>query len=63
EFLIISPCTNSVQRNCIGQNFAMNEMKVVVAMIIKKYVLIKDPEHTPKIITQWNIHQDQICEQ
>uniref|UniRef100_A0AAY5ECY1 aromatase n=1 Tax=Electrophorus electricus TaxID=8005 RepID=A0AAY5ECY1_ELEEL len=39
-------------RNCIGQNFAMNEMKVVVAMTLKKYVLIKDPEHTPKMVPQ-----------
>ncbi|XP_076827923.1 cytochrome P450 4B1-like isoform X1 [Brachyhypopomus gauderio] len=39
-------------RNCIGQNFAMNEMKVVVAMTLKKYILIKDTEHTPKMIPQ-----------
>uniref|UniRef100_A0AAY5EBI2 aromatase n=1 Tax=Electrophorus electricus TaxID=8005 RepID=A0AAY5EBI2_ELEEL len=39
-------------RNCIGQNFAMNEIKVVVAMTLKKYVLIKDPEHTPKMVPQ-----------
>ncbi|KAF5899414.1 cytochrome P450 4B1-like [Clarias magur] len=37
-------------RNCIGQNFAMNEMKVVVALTLKKYVLIKDPDHIPKMI-------------
>ncbi|XP_036442404.1 cytochrome P450 4A25 [Colossoma macropomum] len=37
-------------RNCIGQNFAMNEMKVVVALTLKKYILIKDPDHTPKMI-------------
>uniref|UniRef100_A0AAR2ISA3 Cytochrome P450, family 4, subfamily T, polypeptide 8 n=1 Tax=Pygocentrus nattereri TaxID=42514 RepID=A0AAR2ISA3_PYGNA len=36
--------------NCIGQNFAMNEMKVVVALTLKKYILIKDPDHTPKMI-------------
>ncbi|MCI4374377.1 hypothetical protein PGIGA_G00005470 [Pangasianodon gigas] len=37
-------------RNCIGQNFALNEMKVVVALTLRKYVLIKDPDHTPKMI-------------
>ncbi|XP_060725998.1 cytochrome P450 4A7-like isoform X1 [Tachysurus vachellii] len=37
-------------RNCIGQNFALNELKVVVAMTLKKYVLIKDPDHTPKMV-------------
>ncbi|XP_030637190.1 cytochrome P450 4T8 [Chanos chanos] len=37
-------------RNCIGQNFAMNEMKVAVALTLKKYRLIKDPDHTPKMI-------------
>ncbi|XP_053350729.1 cytochrome P450 4A6-like isoform X2 [Clarias gariepinus] len=37
-------------RNCIGQNFAMNEMKLAVALTLKKYVLIKDADHTPKMI-------------
>nr|AGN04302.1 cytochrome P450 [Oryzias melastigma] len=37
-------------RNCIGQNFAMNEMKVVIAMTLKKYQLIEDPSLKPKII-------------
>ncbi|XP_047667829.1 cytochrome P450 4A4-like [Tachysurus fulvidraco] len=39
-------------RNCIGQNFALNELKVVVAMTLRKYVLIKDPDHTPKMIAR-----------
>ncbi|XP_026140542.1 cytochrome P450 4T8 [Carassius auratus] len=39
-------------RNCIGQNFAMNEMKVAVALTLKKYRLIKDPQHIPKMIPQ-----------
>uniref|UniRef100_A0A671PJZ0 Uncharacterized protein n=1 Tax=Sinocyclocheilus anshuiensis TaxID=1608454 RepID=A0A671PJZ0_9TELE len=37
--------------NCIGQN-EMNEMKVAVALTLKKYRLIKDPQHTPKMIPQ-----------
>ncbi|XP_051263705.1 LOW QUALITY PROTEIN: cytochrome P450 4B1 [Dicentrarchus labrax] len=37
-------------RNCIGQNFAMNEMKVVIALTLKKYHLIEDPNWKPKII-------------
>ncbi|XP_042257674.1 cytochrome P450 4B1-like [Thunnus maccoyii] len=37
-------------RNCIGQNFAMNEMKVVIALTLKRYQLIEDPTRKPKII-------------
>ncbi|XP_007249665.3 cytochrome P450 4B1 [Astyanax mexicanus] len=37
-------------RNCIGQNFAMNEMKVGTMMTLKKYILIQDPDHVPKMI-------------
>ncbi|KAI5106323.1 cytochrome P450, family 4, subfamily T, polypeptide 8 [Silurus meridionalis] len=41
---------DTIEWNCIGQNFALNEMKVVVALTLRKYVLIKDPDHTPKMI-------------
>ncbi|KAM9353624.1 cytochrome P450 4B1-like [Symphorus nematophorus] len=37
-------------RNCIGQNFAMNELKVATALTLKKYQLIEDPAQKPKII-------------
>ncbi|XP_066538734.1 cytochrome P450 4T8 [Hoplias malabaricus] len=37
-------------RNCIGQNFAMNEMKVVVALTLRKYILINDPDQPPKML-------------
>ena len=37
-------------RNCIGQNFAMNEMKAVIALTLKRYQLIEDPTRKPKII-------------
>uniref|UniRef100_A0A3Q2Y412 aromatase n=1 Tax=Hippocampus comes TaxID=109280 RepID=A0A3Q2Y412_HIPCM len=37
-------------RNCIGQNFAMNELKVVVALTLRRYQLMEDPTRKPKII-------------
>ncbi|KAM3614588.1 uncharacterized protein V6R79_016459 [Siganus canaliculatus] len=37
-------------RNCIGQTFAMNELKVATALVLRKYQLIEDPALKPKII-------------
>ncbi|KAG7283397.1 hypothetical protein CRUP_000923, partial [Coryphaenoides rupestris] len=36
-------------RNCIGQNFAMNEMKVVISQTLSRYQLMVDPARPPKI--------------
>ncbi|XP_069118512.1 cytochrome P450 4A25-like isoform X2 [Argopecten irradians] len=36
-------------RNCIGQNFAMNEEKVVIARVLQKYTLEPDPSVEVKL--------------
>uniref|UniRef100_A0A3P9BCY2 Uncharacterized protein n=1 Tax=Maylandia zebra TaxID=106582 RepID=A0A3P9BCY2_9CICH len=46
NFMVLS------EPNCIGQNFAMNEMKVVTALTLKRYQLIAEPTMKPKIIPQ-----------
>lgn len=37
-------------RNCIGQNFAMNELKAATALTLKRYQLFEDPAQKPKLI-------------
>ncbi|XP_053374885.1 cytochrome P450 4A2-like [Mercenaria mercenaria] len=32
-------------RNCIGQVFAMNEVKMTIAKLVKKFEIVKDPDH------------------
>ncbi|XP_077432837.1 cytochrome P450 4T8 isoform X1 [Vanacampus margaritifer] len=37
-------------RNCIGQNFAMNELKVAVSSVLRRYELMADASRKPKIL-------------
>ena len=40
-------------RNCIGQNFALNEMKIVIALLVKQFQFSLDESH--KVIQQHDI--------
>ncbi|KAL3862144.1 hypothetical protein ACJMK2_008133 [Sinanodonta woodiana] len=35
-------------RNCIGQHFAMNEEKVILAKLVHRYKFEVDPDHSPR---------------
>ena len=43
-------------RNCIGQNFALNEMKMVIASIIYRFQVILDEEHEVEMLPKTILH-------
>ena len=45
-------------RNCIGQNFAMNEEKLVVASIVNCYALSLDEDHEAKLVMRIVLHAE-----
>uniref|UniRef100_A0A3Q3JNK2 Uncharacterized protein n=2 Tax=Monopterus albus TaxID=43700 RepID=A0A3Q3JNK2_MONAL len=55
-FIMIHISTLSSLRNCIGQNFAMNEMKAVISLVLRRYQLIEDPTRKPKKAARLLLH-------
>ncbi|XP_063795678.1 cytochrome P450 4B1-like [Pseudophryne corroboree] len=39
-------------RNCIGQNFAMNELKTALALTLQRFQILPAPDHEPEIVSQ-----------
>uniref|UniRef100_A0A8C6TDY2 aromatase n=1 Tax=Neogobius melanostomus TaxID=47308 RepID=A0A8C6TDY2_9GOBI len=39
-------------KNCIGQNFAMNEIKSATVLALQKYEFLEDPKWKPKLVPQ-----------
>ena len=45
--VFLSPCIYTLCRNCIGQEFALNEELVVLSHILREFVFTLDESHGP----------------
>ena len=44
KYTYLYVCFFVLHRNCIGQHFALNELKTCVALVLKNFTLSLDPE-------------------
>lgn len=45
----LCPCLHIFSRNCIGQHFAMNELKTCMAILLKNFEFLQDGSRLPEL--------------